>query len=187
MPERIKDIGCLEIYLTRHDGRAPVSAFAALGALLQLVKRHALAAQILHHQDRIRLDNAVTAAAGDPEIIATPCALIDRIQFVSNHGARWNIGRTFVNIWKAPFFLPFHWGEGHHGAEAVGLSMQCDPVWFCPNIRPIASPLWDEAESGQNKTQRQQPADYPCFPPKPRSFPSGVFLPVPPTHLCRRQ
>ena len=34
----------LEIYLARHDDRAPVSAFSTLGALFQLVKRHALAA-----------------------------------------------------------------------------------------------------------------------------------------------
>ena len=72
-------------------------AFAALGALLQFVKRHALSSKGLHHQDRIGLDNALTAATDDPEVIASPRALIDRIQLVSNHAARWNIARTVVN------------------------------------------------------------------------------------------
>ena len=72
-------------------------ALAALGALFQLVKRHALSAKGLHHQDRIGLDNALTAAADDPKVIATPCALIDRIEFVTDHAARWNIARTVVN------------------------------------------------------------------------------------------
>lgn len=53
--ERIEDIGCLEIYLAWHDGCAPVPALAALGALFQLVERHALSAKGLHHQDRVGL------------------------------------------------------------------------------------------------------------------------------------
>ena len=72
-------------------------AFAALGALLKLVERHALSAKGLHHQDSVGLHDALTASADDPEVIASPRALIDRIQLVSNHAARWNIARTMVN------------------------------------------------------------------------------------------
>ena len=72
-------------------------AFAALGALLKLVKRHAMPSKGLHHQDRIGLDHALTAAADDPEVITSPRALINRIQLMSNHAARWNIARTVVN------------------------------------------------------------------------------------------
>ena len=74
-----------------------MSAFAALGALLKLAKRHAMPSQGLHHQDRVGLDDALTASADDPEVIASPRALIDRIQLVSNHAAKWNIARTMVN------------------------------------------------------------------------------------------
>ena len=87
----------LEIDLARHDGCAPVPAFGASSALLELVKRHAKPSQGLHHQDCVGLDNALTAATDDPEVIASPRALIDRIQLVSNHAVRWNIARTVVN------------------------------------------------------------------------------------------
>lgn len=75
-----------------------MATFAALGTLLQLVKRQAPAAWLLHHQDSIRFDHAITAAAGDPQIVASPCALINRIQLVSNHAAYWNKCGTFVNL-----------------------------------------------------------------------------------------
>ncbi len=61
----------------------------------------------LNHQDRIRLDNALTAAADDPEVIAPPRALIDRIWLVSNHAVRWNVARTAVNTYKAAPELSF--------------------------------------------------------------------------------
>ena len=74
-----------------------MAAFAALGALLKLVKRHALSAKGLHHQDRIGLDNALTAATDDCEVIASPRTLIDRIQLMSSHASSWNIARTVIN------------------------------------------------------------------------------------------
>lgn len=97
----------LNTHFTWHNGRASVHAFGASSAFLELMKRHALIPQSLHHQNRIRVDYAVTAATGDPEVIATPRALIDRIQLVSNHPSRWNIEGAPVNMWKTPFFLSF--------------------------------------------------------------------------------
>ena len=41
--------------------------------------------EILHHQDRIGFDGPPAPKADDPQVVAAPRALIDRIEFMSDH------------------------------------------------------------------------------------------------------
>ena len=77
----------LEIDFARNHGCAPMPAFDAFRAAFQRIERHRGAArvEILHHQDRIGFDGPPAPKADDPQVVAAPRALIDRIEFMSDH------------------------------------------------------------------------------------------------------
>ena len=66
--------------------------------VIQFLQRHAVSAlgEFLHHQDGIRLDHPVAAAASDAQVVAPARAFIDRIEFVTDHASQWNRGGNIM-------------------------------------------------------------------------------------------